>query len=177
MLQGYRWGAPTDVWLQLLDRAIQDFECPECGRHAALDGLSLQLQENREEIDDLKGQVSDQQKQLSVQQQQLSDKEQQLSAQQKQLSEQQALIAEQRQQLAAQQEVIADLQRQLAEQRQHLSAQQQGGLSDDLHTQLQGLQLRHAQDDPPNEALCGDPVERSDEVVDCSEDGDGEDVC
>jgi hypothetical protein len=41
---------------------------------------------------------------------------------------------------------------------------------------LQGLQLRHAQDFPSNDVVCGDLVESCDEFVDCSEGGDGEDV-
>jgi hypothetical protein len=50
--------------------------------------------------------------------------------------------AQQQQQVSQQQQLIADLQRQLAEQQQQQEASaQQGVLSDDLHKQLQELQL------------------------------------
>jgi hypothetical protein len=135
----------------------------------------MQLQEKREVIDELKRQASHQ-KEITATQRQLLDQQQQL-------------LRKQLKHLEEQKHAIADLQRQLAEEsQQRLPSQQQGVLSDDMqtHVQLQGLQLRHnnnndichAKNRPPGEVGIGDAGEISDVFFDCDgvEDYDGDEL-
>jgi len=107
-------GQPPDVWLQLMERCVDESWDP------ALRATILR---------DMAQQLSDQEATNSQQQQELTDLRQQLAEQQQHNARLQQQLAEQQQQNARLQQDVADLQQQLAGQPQaHTQQQHNAGL-------------------------------------------------